>query len=71
MDKKYIQNCAYLPRLNSRLGHDYTYISKRQSDVTILGGFCFHKTLYQRSFAMIKPSREFPNLPYSMENILV
>ena len=36
-----------------------TYISKRQSDLVILREFYFRKTSHMRSFAKIKPSRNY------------
>ena len=44
-------------RKNSRLVHDKTFISKRQSDFSISRGFHFRET--SRSFAKINPRENF------------
>ena len=52
--KKYIRDVK-----NSRLGHD---LAVSTNDIS--RGFCFLDTSHMRSFAKIKPSRNFQNLKY-------
>ena len=40
----------------------FTYISKRQGDIAIWGGFYFHEISHVPCFTKIKPSRKFGNL---------